>query len=122
MFNLFEHCYRVGPSALMVLTADQVSASWSICPGVDEDNSTHERFFHLFKDGVMFHCTTKQQEKSARNDTVCFFQQDNEVIFGIITLFVHKPVPIAIIRVTYPKQQSLMDQAGQPGKESLRIH
>jgi len=83
MFNLFEHCYCVGPSALMVLTVDQVSAI-----GVDEDNSTHECFFRLFKDGVMFHCTTKQLEKSARNDTVCFFKQDNEVLFSIITLFV----------------------------------
>ena len=87
-----------------------------------KEDPTCECFFWLFKNGEMFHCNTYQQESSSRNDTVCFFKQDDETLFGIIKLFVLKAIPVAIISVLHPQQESLLAQARQPCKESLCVH
>ena len=60
-----EHCYWLGQSVMMMLTAEQSSA-------LNCEVSPCECFFRLFKDGEMFHSTSYKEGKSFRNDTVLF--------------------------------------------------
>lgn len=116
MFYIEDHCYRVGASVLMLLSADQ-----KLAMNCEDEHAPFECFYRLFKDGEMFHCSSSQ-ESCARNDTVCFFKQDNAILFGTITLFVLKPSPIALINVQHPKQVSLLHQAGEPCKDTLNAY
>ena len=114
MIYIGDHCYRVGPSVMMMLTAEQTSAL--NC----ESSYTCECFFRLFKDGEMYHSTSYKERMSLRNDTVCFFKHDDSVFCGIITVFVVKPpVPVGLINVLCPKDTSLINHAGNPCRETL---
>lgn len=95
MICISEHCYQVGQSVMMMLTTEQSSA-------LNCEINPCECFFQLFKNGEMFHSTSYKEGKSFRNDTVCFIQQNNSLLCGEITVFVMKPVPLALINVLHP--------------------
>lgn len=67
----------------------------------------------------MFHSTSYKEGKSFRNDTVCFIQQSSSLLCGEITVFVMKPVPVALINVLHPRELSIIHQAGNPAREAL---
>lgn len=75
--------------------------------------------FKLFKDGEIFHSTSYKDNKSLRNDTICSFEQSNSVCYGEIVLFLFKPRLLALINVLHTRGLSLVDQAGNPGREVL---
>jgi len=113
MIPISKHCYHVGPSTLVELTREQSLVLHC------EPSTSCECFFRLFKDGEMFHSITYKDNKSLRNDTVCSFQDNNAICYGEIVLFVLKPDPIALINVLHTRGLSLIDQAGNPGRETL---
>ena len=116
MIPISEHCYRVGTSTLVKLTREQSSV-------LDcEANTSCECFFRLFKDGEIFHSTSYKESKSLRNDTVCCFQRNDSLYYGEIILFVLKQVPIALVNVLHPKEESLIVRAGNPCREILMYY
>ena len=111
MVPISEHCYGVGKSAMVELTSEQSSV-------LHCETRTCESFFRLFKDGEIFHSAI-YKDNSHRNDTVCCFQQHNSIYYGEIMLFVQKPVPVTLINVLHPMEESLTDKAGNPCREAL---
>ena len=75
------------------------------------------------KDGVLYYSTGyANASDSKRDNTYCLYAANNSYNFGRIQLFVLTPSPYAIVKKLEPLDQSIMNQAGHPCRESLLVY
>lgn len=115
MTRIGEHMYVVGQCRVKTLTTEQCAAL-----GADEPVPC---FTKLYKDGVLYHCTSGAEVHAKRDSTVCAFERsDNKQHFGRILLFINTPSPQVIVKEFYQPSQSLLKQAGPPCRPVLAMY
>ena len=112
--KLGEHMYIVGKLQSTILHEEATVLGL-------EAGTAVEAFTGLFKDGVLYRSATYQTE-GKRNNTMCTYRSRGQVCFGQIVLFVTSPELCAIVRECVLSSGSLMQMAGPPCREELRVH
>ena len=116
MMPLYDHVYSVGKIYRDALTEEQGAALQL------EQGTTVHFFSRLFMDGALFSSMAYVTSEKKRNDTFCSFTTGSDLHFGRIEVFLASPMKYVLIRACDFKDESLMHQAGPPGRDILGTH
>lgn len=114
MISLGAHTYVVGKHHITHLTPDQSAVLGS--------SERVEVFYRLFKDGVLYYCTSYNAQGKRDNTYCCYLDETSDALcLGQIELFIFSPKVVALVRQIKITRTTMLNMGGNPCRMELNI-
>ncbi len=120
MTRISQNSYVVGNGQMAQLTSSECKAVQQVCGVLSQ--KTAQVYSRLYHNNALYHSTMYIRGQGKRNSCICSFRDidTNETKYGEIQKFCIMSRNIALVRELKKTSSSLLQRAGNPGRECLR--